>query len=248
MRTFFLLSALVLAACSSAPDRSTALAFKDNQSQYYLSDRSGEFVVMRSVKLKGRKVVVKKEVFSPNELNRPLEKTVAVSDLGKIRTGDGVQPSLRPDVAQHTIWYEKKRFFSQLKLNKATKSLDVVMESPEEEWNGARSFPFPKGRVFCFFSQIPECVKAHGLLDNLEKPSAIQVIWDNFPYHLEMYEKVSGDPFEKGIWAFDKNTSDGHRYGLVLGGQLILFEFDPDKNFKNMFWVVQGISLSKEKE
>lgn len=155
-------------------------------------------------------------------------------------------PSLRPSVVQHAIWYEKEKFFTQLKLNAPKKSLEALMQSPEPKWNGKKVFPLSSSRIFCFFSQLPECVKAHGLLDKKERPQKIHLIWDNYPYHQEMYDKIGEEPVVLGVWAFDKATKDGQRFGFVVEGQLILYEFDPSGNFKSMFWVAQGITLNKK--
>lgn len=244
--SFFFLF-LPLFGCSSLERKAQSLPSQSSET-FRLKDRTGEFAVSRSVVYRNGKMVVKKEVYALNELNKPLEKTVAVADIGSIKTKKGRLKSARPSVSQHTIWYDKKRFFSQLKVNPKKRSLDILMESPEPKWDGSERRAFPKGHVFCFFSQLPECAKIHGLLENIEKPAVVQVIWDNYPYHTEMYEKVSEDAFEKGIWAFDRNTKQGYRFGLVLGGQLVLYEFDADKNFQNMFWVAQGISLTRNKD
>ncbi|MEX1099952.1 MAG: hypothetical protein WEB87_05975, partial [Bacteriovoracaceae bacterium] len=167
----------------------------------------------------------------------------------KIKTKKGFKKGARPEVAQQAIWYEKNKFFSQSKINPADKTLNVIMKSPENKWNGEKSFSFPKGNVFCYFSQLPECVKLHGFLSMKEKkPYRLHVVWDSYPYHQEMYSNVSETPFESATWAFDKKTNDGYRFGLLLNGQLVIYEFDADFEFKNMFWVVQGISLSKQKD
>ena len=247
MKAILLFLTGIIVSCSSA-SRQTAQRIDSGKSVFYLKDRSGEFIVERSVKVASGKIVVKREVFSPNEMNEPLEKTITVASLGKVKTKAGQRPGLRPEVAQHTIWYEKNKFFSQLKVNPGKRALDAVMESPEAKWQGERSFPIPKGSVFCFFSQIPECAKVHGLLGEDSRAKQIQIIWDNYPYHQEMYEGVSGDPFERAVWAFDKKSSGQSRYGLLVGTQLILYEFDAEENFKNMFWVSQGISFTSNKE
>ncbi|MCO4754296.1 MAG: hypothetical protein KC478_07425 [Bacteriovoracaceae bacterium] len=242
------LSILVLfSSCAVQTSRKSA-QISDSNSRYFYKDRTGEFIIKRSVKNSGSKLVLKHEIYSPNELNKALEKTITVSGLGAIKTKKGTMPSMRPSVSQHSIWFEGEKFFSQLKLNTKKRSLDVVMKSPESQWNGKKSYSFPKGTIFCFFTQIPECVRYHGLLEEKSRPHQIQVIWDSFPYHTEVYEKVSSDPFEQGVWAFDKVDDNKLRYGLVIGGQLIIYEFNTQERFENMYWVVQGISLQRSEE
>ena len=246
MRVCFLFILALFSSCSRLEVKKEPV---DSQNKFLLKDRSGDFIVVRGVKRPGRKLVVKQEVFPLDDLSAPLEKTISVSVLGSLKTKRGARRVARPEVAQHAIWYEKKKFFSQSKVNVEKKTLDIVMKSPEERWNGKKSFPFPKGQIFCFFSQLPECARANGLLSTeANKPYQLKVIWDSFPYHQEMYEKISAGPFESATWAFDKEEKDGFRFGLLMSGQLVIYEFDRQLNFKSMFWVAQGISLIREKD
>lgn len=247
MKIFSILIIATILSCSQLPSRKTGNT-SNSFKRYSLQDKSGEFLITRQVKAKGPKLIVKKEVFSANELNVALEKTISVSDKGSVKTSNGIVGALRPNITQHTIWYEKQKFFTQLKLNPKNKTLEITTDSPEAKWSGTKTYPVPKGSVYCFFSQIPECVKFYGLISNRKKPVTIQVIWDNYPYHQEMYDNVSADPFEKGLWAFDKATKTGTRFGLLLGNQVVLYEFDRDSNFLNMYWVAQGISITGYEE
>ena len=90
---------------------------ENSQNRYYYKDKSGEFIVDRSVKVLNSKIIVKNEVFAPNELNRPVEKTITVSKLGTVKSNSGKVPGLRPEISQHTIWFEGQKYFSQLKIN-----------------------------------------------------------------------------------------------------------------------------------
>ena len=188
---------------------------ENSQNRYYYKDKSGEFIVDRSVKVLNSKIIVKNEVFAPNELNRPVEKTITVSKLGTVKSKSGKVPGLRPEISQHTIWFEGQKYFSQLKINLKDKSFNVSMESPDDKWNGQTKLKFPK---------------------------------DNFPYHNEIYDNLSTDGFEKSVWAFDGHEDGLARFGLLIGQQLVLYEFDSEENFVNMYWVLQGISMQKSEE
>lgn len=236
----------ILTSCSLHMVNSSRIA--SSSATYLFKDRTGEFLLKRSVKASKSKIVVKREIFSPNELNRPVEKTVSVSKLGTVKTPNGVVPGMRPEVSQHSIWFESEKYFSQLKLSLKEKAFNVTMKSPEEKWSGETTIKFPAGKIFCFFSQIPECAKRYGLLDERSRPVQIQVIWDNYPYHNEIYDNLSKDGFEKSTWAFDSNEDGLDRFGLLIGQQLVLYEFDSEDNFVNMYWVLQGISMQKSEE
>ena len=171
-----------------------------------------------------------------------------MSELGSVKSKSGRRPALRPTASEHVIWFDKKRYFTSMKVDTKNKSLKVMMESPDKEWTGSKSFPFPKGAAFCFFSQLPECVQAHGYLEEKKSPREIQVIWDSYPYHSELYNGISNRPFVKGVWAYDKVVDGNIRFGLLVEGQLILYDFNEAQELRNVYWVAQGYSLTVKEE
>lgn len=230
---------LIISSCASK----NRVALSNNKEEFILKDRSGEFILQREVKLNRGEVATRITVVSPSNSTFASEKTISISKLGV----SGTSRILRPDISQHEIWYEKERYFSQLKTNIKTKSLDILMKSPEEKWKGEKSVPYPKGKIFCFFSQLPECVKFYGLLNpDREVGYSVIIIWDNYPYHNEAYLKLSNLPFQSAAFSFDGEYNDGLRYKLELSNQIIFYEFDVNRQFDKMYWIAQGITLIRK--
>lgn len=224
-------------ACSSS--RNAVLSGSSNKT-FILKDRSGEFLYKRDIKIKNGEIATRVTVMSPTNTSQVAEKTVTVSKIGK----NSKSKILRPEISQHSIWYEKEKYFSQLKTNIQKRSLSVLMESPEEKWQGAKQIRYPQGRIFCFFSQIPECVKFYGMLNN--DPSSgfsIVVIWDNYPYQVEAYNNIGESPFQSAAFRFESEYKGTFRYKLEMSNQIIFYEFDVNREFDKMYWIAQGITL-----
>lgn len=238
LRTLFNLICLFsIISCSSSREK---YLYGSSNSNFILKDRSGEFIYKRDVKITAGEIATRLTILSPTNTSQPVEKTLSVSKIGKTAKSK----IMRPEISQHTIWYEKEKYFSQLKTNVRNKSLDVIMESPEEKWQGSKSFDYPQARNFCFFSQIPECVKFYGMLsDDPNKGFNIVVIWDNFPYQVEAYNNIGKAPFQSANFIYESEYKGSLRYKLELSNQIIFYEFDVNREFDKMYWIAQGMTL-----
>jgi len=233
--------ALVSLSCSH---RDKNVPIGKHEHVFLLKDRSGEFLYKREVKINTQEVATRISVMNPNNTTISSEKTVSISRLGIISQNK----VLRPTVSQHTIWYEKEKYFSQLKTNIKKKTLDIIMQSPEDKWQGNLSLEYPSAKVFCFFTQIPECVQFYGMLTSDPEASFnLVIIWDNYPYHTEAYAQVADNPFQNASFSFDGEYKNGKRYKLQMSNQIIFYEFDVNKQFDKMYWIAQGITLVRKK-
>jgi hypothetical protein len=232
---------LILVSLTSCSLPTIKNKFQDSKNIFSFKDKTGSYYLDREVRLKGTQIVVRRKITPQMKRELTLEKTIAVSQVGSI--GKKRVPSMRPVVAQHTIWFEKQKYMSQIKVNTKKRALEVVMESPEEKWNGKKTIPFPRGKVFCFFSQIPECVKVHGFLGENPKGKELYIIWDSYPYQIETFEGVGSGPFQSAIFEFNGVDEKSKRYTLNLGNQLIFYHFNYDNEFEKMYWISQGISM-----
>lgn len=241
---------IFLLTFSCAQNQKSYTSIKKSNRTFEFKDISGSFVVRRDIATKKNNIINRQQVMNPNDLDAPLEKTVAMAKLGTVKTRNGLRKSLRPVASQHSVWFNKKEYFSQLKVIPEKRSLEVVTKSPEEKWNGRETIKFPKGNVFCFYSQIPECVKAHGLLSKLEnktsKSVSLYIIWDNYPYHNQQLSGISKSAFQSVTLRFVENSKNSLKYSLDLSNQSIFYLFDSQKNLENMYWIAQGISLKSQ--
>lgn len=234
-----LLLAILFCSCSTFSE----IKIKSSKQNYNLKDRFGTYFLERENRVKNNQVILRRKLSPQMQRSLVLEKTISVSQTGTM--GKNRLPSMRPVIAQHSIWFEKQKYFSQLRVIPKSRSLEITLRSPEKKWNGQKTVLFPKGKIFCFFTQIPECVKFHGLLTKSTAPIEFYIIWDNYPYHQETFEGVADNPFQNVMFQYSGEEKGLKIYTLNLGNQIIFYHFNYDNEFERMYWIAQGISLAK---
>lgn len=211
-------------------------------------DIGGEFEQNREIRYEKKRLATRTQIMSAtNSGERMLEKTFAVASYGSVKTKKGRLAAMRPLLSQHTVWLEGKKYFSQLKLDPVSKKMLVIMQSPETKWNGKQSLKVPSGTIFCFYSQLPECLAVSGLLAEVKskaQPRAnFHLIWDSYPYHQEHFTGLSASAFAAARLTLEKTESNRTRFDVEVEGQTLSLHFSKSGEFARMFWTTQGISL-----
>ena len=184
-------------------------------------------------------------MYSPGKDKKTIEKSIAIATPGRLKNVNIV----RPQVAQYTVWFDKKRYFSELKLDVKSKSMVLKMDSPENQWKGVRKIPFPTGTgVYCFFSMIVECVSATGFIEKAigkgHGKMRFHVIWDGYPYIQEQYQYLPDEVFSSAEFVFEGEHENGEKkFSLTTGGQTIMYFVQPEGLLKKIFWVSEGMSM-----
>lgn len=182
------------------------------------------------------------------EEKKNLESSVILSVPGKMKD----TPMLRPYLSQHHVWLEGARYSTEILLNVTTKKLDVKLRSPEDKWNGNKSYSLPKGTgAFCFYSQLAECIKFTGFLekavDNEGGAMNLHIIWDSFPYFMEQYSGVPSTPFSAAQVQYEGFVEKQfHRFSVEHNDQTLYLLFDKKYQFMKLLWVSQGLSIVRE--
>ncbi len=241
---FFLL--LIIGSCSST----TKLAgTKNYEVKMNLEDKSGKFLVVREGGMaKDRKHVVSKyRVYSvENGGQKVLEQSIVFSTPGVLKKSIRL---LRPERSQYKVWFDAKLYQTETSLDKKSKSLVIEMKSPEKQWNGRRTFPFPGGTgVFCYFTQLVDCVKYTGFIEKAIKAKAgkmpFHVIWDGYPFIQEQYLNINNEPFAAAVLEYDGQTNEkDYRFSLNVSGNVIFYLFNESYEYAKIFWPAQGYSL-----
>lgn len=233
---------LLLFSCAS-PQKVQTTMLAPGTNKFILTDSSGKYHVRREVKFSGKKLLTKSTISGWEDPNQPLEKAITVSIRGALKNGE---KSLLPVASQFSVWFDKNEFFSQLKINRKNKTIDIIKKSPEKKWSGVESKKVPAGKYYCFFSSLPECVISQNLLvRSRESKVAIYLIWDSYPYYVEQFQNVTGDVLSLTQFSFASMVENSLRFELDIGNQIIFYHFDKDLKFEKMFWVAQGISLER---
>lgn len=246
MRALPLILGILFASCTSGVKHASVLHGNHARSFTY-RDVSGEFEYAREVKFKKGKLATRVQIMSETGGNeRLLEKTFAIAAVGSVKSRDGRVNAIRPELSQHTVWLEGKKYFTQLKLNSKKRVLEAIMESPDARWNGKREMKVPKGRIFCFYSQLPECLILSDLIaasDKGRRRSSFILVWDSWPYHQEHFNGLKDSPFTNAVITAEGRRKADKRYSIEAAGQTLSLHFSLDDKFVRMFWASQGISL-----
>lgn len=244
---------IALQACSSSKTNGPSSQLKrERNKSFNFVDINGSYHLKRKRNFlpKRNNLILKNEVLSKGVKKKILEKNITISEFGYLNFKGRKSAMLRPVISQHTVWLEGKKYFNQMKVNKSTRSLDVILVTPERKWRGKQSYRFPDSKgLYCFFSQIVECVNSTNFISQSEsmKKSAVMpitIIWDGFPFIQEQYSDIPNEVFTKAKIVYEgKMANGGHRLLLQVANNAIAYQLGKNLEFKKMFWVSQGITI-----
>lgn len=223
---------------------------------YIFKDKTGIFALERKSSLNKEKnlVIVKQYISNSEESAEPniVEEVATYSTPGLLKDVS----VLRPTRSVFNVWFDKKKYSTEMKLNLKSHKLDVKVTSPEENLNGTKQFSLPKKNtgVFCFFSQVLECVKAtnfiHTAIDKDAGQMNFHVIWENYPFIQDQYADLPNEVFSSASFEYEgKNEKGEYKFTLQLPNQAIFYFVDKNADILKIFWVSQGLSVvRKDKE
>jgi hypothetical protein len=238
---FFLI--FITVSCSSVKTP------KEGKTNYSQVDASGSFKLVRESKMIQNKLVTRNQLASTKGgATRVLEKSVLVSQMGSIKSNRGRLFTVRPFASEFTIWLEGQKYTSKMKLDTRSKSMKVTLTSPEKKWQGEKLYPFPKGRIFCFYNQLPECLYQNHLLMNAKdrdnQKFDFYIIWDGYPFIQDLLTRVGRNLFAPASIKFDGANDGLFRYIVEVEGQVIMYQFSKSFDFVKLAWVSQGITIA----
>lgn len=247
-----LVISILLFSCSHEKSKEVAKILGSGDGKYNYNDKSGKFVVRvtSGINKKDRTFFYKRSLEIPEKsTDNILEQSISFSQIGKLKKKTTI---LRPKLSQYTVWFEGKKYFTELKINPKTKSVDVKMQSPETKFNGEKSVKFPSTKMLsCFFSQIIECAKINGFISQSIKHSkgkmSFYIIWDGYPFQNDTLTDFPSELFSLAELEYDGHlSSNEERFNLQVAGQSIFYVLDMKNQLRKMFWVSQGISMTEK--
>jgi hypothetical protein len=220
---------------------------------YTYTDLSGNFHYQRDVRFIKKKLVTRTQLMVPSAgSDKVVEKSVTVSQLGSVKEGRGRAFIVRPMASEFIVWLEGKKYSSRMNLDTARKSMKVSLDSPDPRWKGQSLVPFPQGKHFCFFSQIPDCLYHNGFLErSFEKKKQnldFYIVWDNYPYVQDQLNNVGKNLFSHATIAYDGEPKGRIRYIIDVEGQVLSYQFTRDFELTGFSWVSQGINVVRPGE
>lgn len=245
---------VVFSSCALATKQNVELnpnqkILQSDKSQFTLTDKSGSFLVERESGRLGNqnKYAVKQQLTTSSNTEQVLEQIISISQIGRLNK----LHILRPERSQYTVWFDGKKYFSELSIDAEKKLLVINLESPEKQWKGRTEKAFPTSTgVYCFYTQIVECASFTGFINKAiqEKIGIMNfyIIWDGYPYIMEQYDGIPLDVFSPARLEYDGKTSDNeNRFLLQFGGETIFYMVNDNGKYDKQLWVSQGLSKVK---
>lgn len=235
----------LLSSCSTQLLRSEPTQGKTT---YSFTDVSGSYRLNRESRQIKQKLVTRNQLLDTRGGSaKVLEKTIMVSQIGSIKAKKSRILTVRPVASEFTVWLEGKKYYSRMQLNEKNKSMRLTLDSPEAKWQGQSEIKFPKGKYFCFFSQIPECLYHNYHLthanENKNKRYDFWVVWDGYPYIQDQLSHVGRSLFAPATLKFEGEINGQFRYIVEVEGQMILYHFTRSYDLIKIAWIAQGITI-----
>lgn len=232
-----------------ASQKPQPIATSVSKQQFELKDKSGTLKLERESGpvSKSKSIFAVKRVLKDDE-NKVLEQSVVLSRLGSIK---GKISILRPEKSQYTVWFDGKEYSTITQIDTKNKSLAMTFNSPEEQWKGQKTISFPKkGMIYCYFSQLMECVMASGFvhkaIDSGNGEMNLHVIWEGYPYIQQQYIGIPDEVFSSATFNYDGENERGlRRFSLNIknSNQIIFYQLNKQDELKGVFWPAQGLSI-----
>ena len=244
-----LLSVLTLVSCAKLSQKNPKEMLVNHDDQFNYTDKNGQYSVKISsgIDKTGKNFFTKKMMELPSrQKDKALEQSVVLSSLGSLKKKMFI---LRPKASQYNVWFDGKKYTSELKINAAKKAIDVKMTSPESQWNGSKQVKFPNSTTLpCFFSQVIDCAKISGFIAKASEKQTgtmtMMVIWEGYPYLNETFSDFPSELFSQAELEYDGKTKQNERrFNLRVAGQSIFYVLNDQDVMIKMFWVSQGITM-----
>lgn len=246
---FLLFSTLFLSSCSTSSGLKPEKTLSPSNGVFNYEDKNGVYNIKLSTVFenKTKTYTTRKSMELPKRTSdNIIEQSISISNLGTVKKKSII---LRPKMSQYNVWFDGKKYSSEIKINVKNKAIDIKMTSPEKDWNGTKQIKFPSTNMIpCFFNQIIECAKVSGFIDRSTKAEtgnmSLLIVWEGYPYLSETFSDVPNELFTDAELEYDGKTKENERrYNLRFAGQSIFYVLNEQSEMIKMFWVSQGISM-----
>lgn len=240
---------LLLLSCARMGQSNHKKMLTNHDEQFNYSDKNGQYDVSITSGLdkKGKSFFTKRKMEDQSrQKEKVLEKSIVVSSVGILKKKINI---LRPKISQYNVWFDGKKYTSELKINVEKKAIELKMSSPESQWNGSKQIKFPNSSSLpCFFSQIIDCANISGFIskasDEKNGVMNLMVVWEGYPYLNETFSDFPSEIFSEAQLEYDGITKENERrFNLRVAGQSIFYILNEKNEMIKMLWVSQGITM-----
>lgn len=217
---------------------------KDSVKKWELIDQGEHYSFRRQTRHKKKKYLNIQSITTKGNSKKQIEKLKVVSEIGILKNKLQI---LRPEYSFLEVWIDKQKHITKMTLNKKTKSFDVVVQNEIGVREFSQPFPSEEG-VFCFYSQIVDCLRVTGFFDKVKKHNAgaakVNVIWEGAFLYYSLYEFYPQELFTPAEFIFDgEDEKSLLKFSLKFKDQSIYYLLDQQYYFHSLFWITQNMSI-----
>ena len=271
-KIIFLLISMILYSCSHRPvgvadqNSNTQNQYQNDNSggkvyqkgSYALEDASGTFWFEKVLKTKGNKVISLNRITDGSNSGKVLEQSIAVMEVG-LRPNQNTSKKnqeqelnhriqVRPSLGQFHIYFDNKKYFSQIKINAKKNLVEVDTTGPSASDNKQEKINLPANPVICFFSQVVECLRIANIVKKARltpnQEFSFTLLWDSYPFHQNQYPSLDSNLFVNAKFKYETKVKNYFRYQLKFNNDEIIYHLTPNDKLQDLFWVSQGLSIT----
>ena len=246
----YLIFSLCLSSCAyvSGISKAPKEIPPENKNEFRLKDESGEYSLIREAGpgSENKTFVVKRKLKTfGKEKSKTLEKSISISFKEN--------KELIPKISQFSVWYNKKKHFSQIELKREENQLKVTWESPDPKYNGIKYYPLKSEKEnHCFYSQIIECARQLNFLrkagEDQEGKLKLKIIWDGHPFFQQQFVNFNTAIISSAVLEYDgKNRKGQKRFSLKVEGESIYYFVDKKDRMMGQYWISKGLTVERLK-
>jgi hypothetical protein len=224
---------------------------------FKVSDAEGEYDLSREtgIDIKGKNAYVKSEVGDLNAGGKIIKISVSLSRIEKFKLKDREINVLRPKISQYSQNRDGVESVSQILLDYEKKKIKFSHRDGKTKKTEKQSFDMmanaKSNSIFCFYSQIEECIKVTGFLNLTREKKAgamnFNMIFDADPFLADLSKEKVNTISYSASFEYEKQDDDGGaRYVMKFGDYEIDYKFDKDNQMVKKNWIAQGLSIEEK--
>ncbi len=245
----FLILAFLVGCAGAAKVQKTVIP--SGTKTYRLKDKAGTFDFRResgNADKEGKLQAVKQIISETTNKKLVMERSVVLAKVGSVKNGVRI---LRPEKSEYVVWFDGQEYSTKMEIDEKNRSMQVTLVSPDASFSGVSSHAFPEGTgVYCFFSQLLECVSAVGFIDKAVSSKGgsmnFHIVWEGWPFFQQQYTNLREEVFSGATLTFDGESENGIlRFSLSVSDQIIFYHVQKDGLLRAIFWPAQGMSIGE---
>lgn len=246
MKTILILTLILITGCSQF--NAEKITLKSDKSFFIQTEEAGTYEVIKESGFdKDERFVTKTSVAPVDNKNNFVEKSVTISK--KLKLSSEVE-FLVPHKSESIYVLDGKKYKSVLEFDYKKNIISIDMNTPEEHWNGHKTFSIPKNSgAICFYATVIECgvistfiAKA---IENNGGEMSFMLVWEGYPFFQEQFLNIPSVPITDATLSFDGKNNNLYRFILTAAGQSQFYMVKDDGSIENHIWSSQAYSRMK---